>query len=257
MNLMRMSAVAGNGFREVIRERILYAIGLYALVMLAASRHLPEVSAGAHSKIIMDMGTTLAAVLGVAVTILIGSGLVNKEIDKRTIYVLLAKPVSTSEYIVGKHLGLCAAIGLLSLGMTIANYIVLIVAKVPYSFAAIGFSHVFLFLELCIIASAALMFGVFTSSLLAALMSFVLYCMGHLSESMVKLSKVTRSSDFDRLADAIFLAVPDLSRYNLKNVATYGTIPSGSDIILNIGVAGLWVGIFLLVATIVFSRKQF
>ncbi|NES93287.1 MAG: ABC transporter permease, partial [Okeania sp. SIO2B9] len=100
MNLGRILAISQNVFWEVIRDRILYLIVFFTLLMIAAIRLIPELSVGTEDKIILDFGLAVMSVLGLIVTVFIGTALVNKEIEKRTVYVLIAKPLSRSELII-------------------------------------------------------------------------------------------------------------------------------------------------------------
>ena len=99
MSLIRIWAVASNVFREVMRDRIFLTIGFYAVLMLAASRLLPEVSGAAQEKILTDFGTASSSLLGVVVTIFVGTNLINKEIEKRTVFTIVTKPISSIEFI--------------------------------------------------------------------------------------------------------------------------------------------------------------
>lgn len=119
MNLARIWAIAANGFREVIRDRIFYFIGFFALILGFAIRLLPNISLGTHEKIFLDLGLGAMALLGAIVAIFVGTGLINKEIDKKTVLVLIPKPLSRSEFIIGKHLGLCAVLAVMLTVMTL------------------------------------------------------------------------------------------------------------------------------------------
>ena len=119
MNMGRIVKIAKNVFGEAIRDRILYIIGLFALLMVAAVRLIPELSVGTDDKIILDFGLAAISILGLIVTVFIGTNLVNKEIEKRTVYILVAKPLSRSELIVGKHIGLSAVLAVLLIVMTV------------------------------------------------------------------------------------------------------------------------------------------
>jgi ABC-type transport system involved in multi-copper enzyme maturation permease subunit len=118
-------------------------------------------------------------------------------------------------------------------------------------------SSLFLFLELCLIAAASLLFGVFTSSILAILLTFSLYLVGHLSEGMVKLAGVTKNPGFQQLTDNLYLILPDLSRLNLKNDAVYGVLPPTDMLLINAGYALVYTTALLVTTTVIFSRRQF
>ena len=257
MSLIRIWAVASNVFREVMRDRIFLTIGFYAVLMLAASRLLPEVSGAAQEKILTDFGTASSSLLGVVVTIFVGTNLINKEIEKRTVFTIVTKPISSIEFILGKHLGLSAVLAIVVAGMTVIYLLVLSLTRIEYQLFHLLLSSLFLFLELCLIAAAALLFGVFTSSILAILLTFSLYLVGHLSEGMVKLAGVTKNPGFQQFTDNLYLVLPDLSRLDLKNDAVYGVLPQTDVLWLNAGYALVYTAALLLMTTVIFSRRQF
>ena len=257
MSFIRIWAVATNGFREVMRDRIFLTIGFYALIMTAAWRLLPAISGAAQDKILADIGPASASLLGVVIAIFVGTGLINQEIEKRTVFMLVTKPLTSAEFIIGKHLGLSAVLAILVAGMTMIYLIMLNLAHINYQLMPLLLTSFFLFLELCLIAAASLLFGVFTSSLLATLLTFSLYLVGHLSESMVKLAGITKNPAFEQLTDNLYLILPDLSRLDLKNDAVYGVIPQPDVLLMNAGYAVIYTAVLLALTTVVFARKEF
>src|SRR6266849_7106450 len=103
---MKVLSIAQNTFKENIRDKILYNLLFFTLVIIGGSVALGEVSIGHELKIIIDMSLTAISVFGTLIAIFIGTGLVYKELDKRTVYNLIAKPVHRYEFILGKYLGL-------------------------------------------------------------------------------------------------------------------------------------------------------
>ena len=257
MSFIRIWAVATNGFREVMRDRIFFTIGFYALIMTAAWLLLPAISGAAQDKILADIGPASASLLGVVIAIFVGTGLINQEIEKRTVFMLVTKPLTSAEFIIGKHLGLSAVLAILVAGMTMIYLIMLNLAHINYQLTPLLLTSLFLFLELCLIAAAALLFGVFTSSLLATLLTFSLYLVGHLSESMVKLAGITKNPAFEQLTDNLYLILPDLSRLDLKNDAVYGVLPQPDVLLINAGYAVIYTAVLLALTTVVFARKEF
>jgi ABC-type transport system involved in multi-copper enzyme maturation permease subunit len=257
MSLIRIWAVASNVFREVVRDRILFVIGFYAVLMLAASRILPEIASGAQDKVILDFGAGSASLLGVVVAIFVGTNLINKEIEKRTVFVIITKPVSSLEFILGKHLGLSAVLGILVGGMTTIYLSILSLSRIDYQLIPLILSAFLLFLELSLLTAAALLFSVFTSSILAILLTSSLYLVGHLSGTMVKLSSITKNPSFQQFTDNLYLILPNLERLNLKNTAVYGVIPQADTLLINAGYALIYTTALLMITTMIFSRRQF
>ncbi len=257
MSLIRIWAVASNVFREVMRDRIFFTIGIYAVIMLAAWRILPDISGAAQDKILTDFGVASANLLGVVVAIFVGTNLINKEIEKRTVFTIVTKPISSIEFIFGKHLGLSAVLAILVAGMTAIYLLILNLAHINYQLIPFLLTAFFLFLELCLLTAGALLFGVFTSSILAILLTFSLYLVGHLSQGMVTLANVTKNPSFQQLTDNLYLILPNLSRLDLKNQAVYGVMPQPDIMLINTGYAVVYTIALLIVTTVIFSRRQF
>ncbi|MEB3192640.1 MAG: ABC transporter permease [Snowella sp.] len=257
MNFFRIWAIAANGFREVIRDRILYVIGFFAILMALALRLLPEISVGADGKIFLDLGLAATSLLGAIVAIFVGTGLINKEIEKRTVLVLIPKPISRTEFIVGKHLGLSAVLVVMIGAMTIIYLLMLLWAKIPFSLTSILISQAFLLLELAVLTAVAILFGVFTSSILATLFSFGVYFMGHISRDLLKLGAITKNANIETLTRSLYLVLPNLERFNLKNDAVYGLLPSTTELLSSALYGFLYIVLLLTCANLIFARRQF
>ncbi|UXE60748.1 MAG: ABC transporter permease [Woronichinia naegeliana WA131] len=257
MNFFRIWAIAANGFREVIRDRILYVIGFFAILMALALRLLPEISVGADGKIFLDLGLAATSLLGAIIAIFVGTGLINKEIEKRTVLVLIPKPISRTEFIIGKHLGLSAVLAVMIAAMTIIYLLMLLWAKIPFSLTSILISQTFLLLELAVLTAVAILFGVFTSSILATLFSFGVYFMGHISRDLLKLGAITKNANIETLTRSLYLVLPNLERFNLKNDAVYGLLPSTTELLSSALYGFLYIVLLLTFANLIFARRQF
>ncbi len=227
--LGRIWTIATNGFQEVIRDRIFYVIGFFALLLVVALPLLREVAATTEDKIFLDLGLATIGLLGVLVAIFVGTGLINKEIEKRTVLVLIPKPISRAELIIGKHLGLVGVLAVLIIAMTAIYLALLSFNGINYPLASLLISELYQFLELSLIVAVALMFGVFTSSILATLLTFGIYLMGHLSRDVLELGKLSENATIETITQGLFLVLPDLSGLNLKNEAVYGLLPSSGS----------------------------
>ena len=257
MNMGRIVKIAKNVFGEAIRDRILYIIGLFALLMVAAVRLIPELSVGTDDKIILDFGLAAISILGLIVTVFIGTNLVNKEIEKRTVYILVAKPLSRSELIVGKYIGLSSVLAILLIAMTIIYGLILSFSGISYPMGSILVTIIFMFIQLSLLTAVAILFGVFTSSLLATLFTFGIYLMGNLSRDLVKLGDLSDNPGIKKLMMGLYVILPDLSRLNLKNDAVYGLLPSMANLVSNFGYALLYIILLLSITIAIFARREF
>lgn len=257
MNPIRVFTIANNSFQEVIRDRILYFIGFFLLLLVLAHKIIPEIAAGTDEKILLDFGIGAIAILTVIVAIFVGTALINKEIEKRTLLMIIPKPISKAELIVGKHLGLWAVLAI-TVSIMMGLYIgMLQVSGISYPLFALIIAALYLLLELALLIAVALVFGVFTSSILATLLSFGVYLMGHFSEDLVELGKLSKNSSIESLTTSLYLILPDLSRLDLKNEAVYGLLPSNGDLIAHALYGILYTILLLVVAITIFAQKEF
>lgn len=257
MSLTRIWVIAANGFREVIRDRIFYFIGFFTLILAFAIRLLPQISLGTHEKIFLDLGLGAMGLLGAIVAIFVGTGLINKEIEKRTVLVLIPKPLSRTEFIIGKHLGLCAVLAVMLAVMTVILLVLLSGSKMSYSPGILLISQLYLLLELALLTAVALTFGVFTTSILATLLSLGVYLMGHVSTDLLKLGQISKNTNIESLTRSLYLILPDLERLNLKNDVTYGILPNADQLLSNAVYGIVYTVLLLAIAIGIFARRQF
>ncbi|MDJ0689940.1 MAG: ABC transporter permease [Xenococcaceae cyanobacterium MO_188.B32] len=257
MNPVRIWAIAKNSFQEIIRDRILYFISFFTLLLILASRLLPEIAAGTDEKILLDFGIGSIALLSVVIAIFVGTGLINKEIEKRTLLMLIPKPIARSELIVGKHLGL---LGVLTVTVAIMMSIylgMLSFSSISYPIVPLSITAIYLLIELALLIAVAMVFGVFTSSILATLLSFGVYLMGHFSQDLVELGKISKNESIENLTSSLYVILPDLSRLDLKNEAVYGLLPNNSELLAHALYGVLYTILLLLIAMMVFAQKEF
>ncbi len=258
MNAIRVWAIAHNVFRETVRDRVLYLILLYLVLMIGAGAILPGLALGGNRKVILDIGLAGLNLLTLVVAVFLGTGLIRKEIEKRTVYVMIAKPMSRVEFIVGKHLGLATLLSLLviAMGAILIGQVLLQFNSVPLE--PLLLAILFIYIELLLIVAAALLFGSFTSAILATLYTFALYTLGHFSPSLLQLSDLMESPVTRRALQFLYLIVPNLERLNLKNMLVEGQLPGAGVGLLQDGIYGILYTLLLLsIASLIFSRRQF
>jgi ABC-type transport system involved in multi-copper enzyme maturation permease subunit len=257
MKLGRITAIAANAFRETIREQVLYLSLLYTVLLVAAVVMIPEFTQDSAAKLILDAGLAAVELVSLIVVVFVGANLINKEIDKRTIFVLVAKPVSRAEFILGKHLGISAVIGVLVAIMTAIFITVMILRKIPLAIPAILISNLFTFAQIMLLGALAILFGTFASSLVASLLTLALYLVGNFSRDVLDLGEISKNTSVQAVTRILYLVLPDLSRANLKNEAVYSLLPSLGDLVQN----GVYIISYTLLvlagAILIFARRQF
>lgn len=257
MKFSRILAIALNVFWEVMRERVLYLIALFALFLVGTVRLLKEFALGTEYKIITDLGIAGIGMLGLIIAIFVGTGLINKEIEKRTILVLLAKPISRADLIVGKYLGLSGVLAVVIFCSSLIYLGFLSLNQVSYPLGSMVIALLFVFLELSLLTAVAIALGVFTSSLLATLLSLGVYLMGHLSPDIIKAGELSENPGLKSFTKNLYLILPDLTKLDLKNQAVYGIIPDLSTLLFNAVYAVIYIVLLLAIANLIFRQKEF
>jgi ABC-type transport system involved in multi-copper enzyme maturation permease subunit len=256
-SLGRISAIAQNVFRETVREQVLYLTLLFTFILVAAIVAIPEFSLEGAPRMIVDAGMAAIEVVSLIVAMFVGTNLVNKELEKRTIFVLIAKPMSRAEFILGKHLGLSAVIAVLVAIMTAIFIALMTIRKIPLPLNAVLVSNFFTFWQMMLVAAIAILFGTFSSSLVAALITLASYFVGNFSRDLLLLGEISKNESFQNVTRFLYLVLPDLSRANLKNEAVYAILPSITDLFSN-GVYILSYALLVLaIAILIFSKRQF
>jgi ABC-type transport system involved in multi-copper enzyme maturation permease subunit len=257
MSVTRIWAIAANGFREGIRDRALYLIAFFALLFGLALQILPQIAATTEDKILLDFGLGVISLFSAIAVIFIGTRLVNQEIERRTVLLLIPKPLSRAEFIIGKHLGLLGVATVLVAAMAVVYVLGLSLTRVSYPLLSLAIALIYLVLELGLLIAAALVFSVFTSSLLATLLSLGIYLMGHLSRDLLALGQLSRNDGIERLTQTLYLILPDLSRLNLKNDAVYGLLPTTAELVAHAVYGIAYTVALLAIAIAIFNRRQF
>ena len=255
----RIWTIARNVFLEVVRDRILYVIGVFGIIMVMAITMLPEVAAGTEDKLIVDTALAAINILSLFVVALFGTGLINIEIEKKTVLVLIAKPVTRTEFILGKHLGLSLVMAVLIGALTLLMLGFFSFSGVPYQLGLMLLATLYMFLEMVLLIAAAMMFGVITSTVLATLMTLAIFAVGHEPRNILALDKIAESENFRRIAEGLFLVLPDLERLNLKNEIANGFVapPSGGGLLENAVYGLIYTALLLTITITVFERRQF
>jgi ABC-type transport system involved in multi-copper enzyme maturation permease subunit len=253
----RIAAVAGNTVREAIRNRVLYTLVAFALVMISSSVMLSNLSYVEQGRILQDLAFAAARLFGVVIAIAVGVNLIYKEVERRTIYTVLAKPISRSEFLLGKYLGLVATIWMMVVIMGIAFAAVSLLDQ-----RALGWSHLaamgLLAVELAVVVALATFFSAFTTPMLAALFTTGIWIAGNLTRDLVALAAQTHVEGIVRIAGALYQVLPDLTLFNLALKASHGLpIQPGPEVALPLGYAAAYVGVVLMLASVIFARRDF
>lgn len=253
--ITRILSISLNTFRENLREKLLYNLLFFALLMIGSSILLSRLTLGDHHRLILDLGLASINLFGVLIAIFVGIGLVSKEIDRKTIYTIVSKPIPRYAFLLGKYCGLVITLLANTAVMVLGLLAVLQVMGVPIT-GLFFKSLVLIFLELMVITAVALLFSTFTSSSLSAIFTLAIYVIGHLSGDLKEFAKKLDAIS-QMMINAIYYTIPNLERFNLKGHVIHHLDFGATDMTLTV-VYGLTYAAFLLVlASIIFQRRDF
>jgi ABC-type transport system involved in multi-copper enzyme maturation permease subunit len=253
----KIFCIARNAFREAVRDRVLYNLVLFVLLLIAAAILFGDLTDGQEVRVIVNFGLSSMLLFGVFIAIFVGIGLVSKEIEKRTVFAIFAKPVGRGEFLIGKYLGLCAtlAINIFIMGIGVSLALLYVGGG---SLALSIWAAVFLiFLELTIVTAVAILFSSFSSPNLSALLTFFVIIIGHFSTSLRDFANSLGSPATKFLFEALYYVLPNFAFFSFITPAAHGKTPMFAHFYGAIGYAVVYVSILLTASIWIFSKRNF
>ncbi len=256
--MKRVGVVALNTFREAVRDRVLYNLVFFALLMMVAAIAVGQISIGIEQTVIVSLGLSAISVIGLLIAVFIGVALVSKEMDKRTLYALLAKPVRRWEFLLGKFAGLVLTLAVNTAAMALGLLLVMIYVKhaLVRSDAVVLVAVYFILLKLALVVALALMFSCFTTPLLAILFTVGLYIVGLYVQELRNLPVNVMSPAMAAFTKWLSYLLPNFENFNVMAMAAHGRAVPGAFILQNTLYTVVYCTIVLTAAAAVFSRRN-
>jgi ABC-type transport system involved in multi-copper enzyme maturation permease subunit len=267
MNAARCVAVAV--FRESVRDKVFYNLVLFAVLLIGASILIGQLTAGQDVKIIKDLGLAATSLFGLFIAIFVGINLVSKEVDRRSVYPLLAKPIRRAEFIAGKYAGLLLTLLANMVVMSVALYVVLYFLSrdipmpiqaawdAPALDPALLKAIALIYLNLAVVTAVALFFSTYSSPMLSAVFTLGVYLVGQFNADLKHFDRIVDSPAAIAIARACYYVLPDFSRFDVKLAVVHGVPVSGAYVAATAAYAALYVGALLFGAVMIFSRRDF
>jgi Cu-processing system permease protein len=249
-------AIAGQTFTEARRNKVFYSLFFFALLVVVTSVLFTEVTIVTMDRVLKDTGIAAINVFALALTIFTGVGVINREVDRRSIYTVIVKPIPRYVFILGKYLGLlCIAIAT-SGAMFLGLLVVMALYQTPITTAVFA-GYLGILLETAVIGAFAVLCSTFTSSFISAVLCVAVYLSGHMSSDLLWYANKAGSELVKAFCRGLYYVVPNLERFNFKVHVTYD-LAIGSGDLFSMGAYGLtYVGSFLIAAVVVFSNRDF
>lgn len=248
--------IALNTFREIIRDRILYGLVVFALLTLGLSVALGQLSFSEQARISMDFGFTAIHLSIIVLSIFVGSTLVSKEIDKKTIFTLLVRPISRAQFLIGKSVGLMGVIISVIISLSFVQMLVFKILSVtisgPFFIALWG-----IFLEGIVILSVSLLFSTFSRPVLVISFAVGVFLIGHWIDNLMFFANKSHSDEFLVFAKFVSGVFPNLEAWNWRSQAVYGEVISWTTAGLGSLYAFLWWFVLTSIGAFILGRIDF
>jgi len=253
----RIAFVAFNTFREAVRDRVLYNLIAFAVLISAAAILVGEISIDVERLVVVNLGLTAVSLFGVVIAIFIGIGLVSKEIEKKTLYTVLSRPVRRWEFVIGKFVGLTGTLIVNTFFMAIGVFLALfyVAHRLQRSDLAVLTALFFIVLEFLIVVALALFFSSFSTPLMSAVFTFALFVIGNLADDLRGFARIT-SGFAGIVASVLAFLVPNFSSFNVINQAAHGDAVPERLILYNTLYALLYSAMAISGAVLIFQRRN-
>jgi len=253
---VKVWVIALNTFREAVRNKLLYALLVIAVVLIASGMAMGRLALDQEARILQDFGMFFLGLFGPVIAVFVGVGLLYDEIRRRTILVLLAKPVRRAELVLGKYLGMGITL-LVALGVMSAAWLFLLVLnEVPVS---VVHAQVLLyaFVEVMVVAAVAVFFSAFSTPYLSGMFTFGIFVLGRLEGQLSGFLPKVEPAALRWLAWVTSWFLPELHRFDLTAEVAHAR-PVGLETLLLTSTYGVtWAAIVLVLAVLIFARRDF
>jgi ABC-type transport system involved in multi-copper enzyme maturation permease subunit len=253
----RLSAITLNTFREAVRDRVLYNLIIFVLLLVASAPLFGQISIGIERLILVNVGLSSISLFGTIIAILVGIGLVSKEIEKKTLYTILSRPVRRWEFIVGKYFGLLLTLVVNTVLMTVGLYIALLVTAhgLKRSDALLLIAIYCIVLQFMVMVALTLLFSSFSTPIFSAIFAFALYVIGTFAEDLKNFAAMSQGITH-WLANGAAYLVPNFASLNVIPQVAHDQPISGSLIGFNTLYALLYSGAVTAAAVLIFERRN-
>lgn len=254
--MQSLLVVAQNTFRETVRDKILYNLVFFALLLIGASVLLGTLTIGEQARIINDVGLAAINLVGIIIAIFVGIGLVTKEIDRRTIYTILARPITRTQFVLGKYCGL-VFIGGLNIAIMFAMFLSTIWLSGNVVAGALFQAVELMLVEVLLVTALAMFFSTFSSPTLSAIMTLGFYVIGHLTGDLKGIAARTKNPLTESIMTVLYYVCPNLEWLNIKGQAASGVPVSVEYQVAATAYGLLYAGLLLFGACRIFERRDF
>lgn len=254
---MKIWAVIANTFREAIRDKVLYNLVFLALLLMGVAVVIGKMTLGERVKIILDLSLAAMSVSGLLIAIFVGIGLVHKEIQRRTVYTLLAKPISRRDFVIGKYVGLMLVIVLNVAVMTVALLALTAVFSETGTSWGVLVAVLLILFELMIVTGVAVLFSTFSTPTLSAMLTLGVWLIGRFSSDMVLFASKSDNLALRWVVTGAHYLLPNLEKFDIKNLVVYGMPIEPAYVAAAVAYGTLYLLLLIALSVLIFERREF
>jgi len=253
----RLSAITWNTFREAVRDRILYNLVLFVLLLVASAPLFSQISIGLEKLMLVNVGLSSISLFGVIIAIFVGIGLVSKEIEKKTLYTILSRPVRRWEFIAGKYLGLLLTLVVNTVLMTVGFYVALLIFinRLKSADTMLLVAVYFIVLQFMMMVAITLLFSTFSTPIFSAIFAFALYVIGTFGEDLKNFAAMSQGAT-KWLAMGTSYVMPNFASLNVISQAAHEQSVSSGLVLSNTVYALLYSLAVTVAAVMIFERRN-
>jgi ABC-type transport system involved in multi-copper enzyme maturation permease subunit len=253
----RIWNIASNTFREAVRDRVLYNLVFFALLMVGTTPLFGKISIGLERIILVNLGLTAISLFGVVIAIFIGTGLVSKEIEKKTLYTVLSRPVRRWEFIIGKYCGLSGTLGVNTAAMAAGFFaaVFFVTGKLESADLSLVAALYFICLQFLMVTAIAILFSSFTTPIFSAVFSFAMFVIGMFADDLRGFAALAEGGG-KWLALGLSYLVPNFGSMNVIAQVAHSQPVSTTLLLYNTAYAIFYSGLAISAAVLVFDRRN-
>ncbi len=253
--MRRIIAVALNTYRECVRDKVLYVLLFFALVVIIGSKAVGWISIGQDIKIVKDLSLAGISIFGALISIFVGTSLVYKEIDKRTVYTIISQPMPRYQFVVGKYLGLCTLVALMVGIMSVISglYVIVLGGSINHWYFIACF---LILMKLILVTALALLFSTLSSPILGAIMVFCFYVFGHATGIFLDLPPNLKGTVVEPILKVLYYILPNFSNFDIRAEVVNGVSVSLWYVVYVIGYGIIYSALFVYLAVLMFETKD-
>ena len=253
--MQRLWALAHNTFREAVRDRVLYSILFFAIGVIVLSLALQEITVGDRDKVVRSVALGSIAAFGSIISMFLGISLVWKEVERKTVYTILSKPISRWMFVLGKYLGMMMTL-VVQVAIMVLVYTILLTAQQSFPPAVVYVSALLLVVELMLLTSWATLFSTYSAPTTAAAFTLAIFLIGHLADDIWLYGSALESPAAQQVAKVLYWVLPNFELFNIRSHAVHELPIPWEQITSSVAYGACYTAAVLGLAMIVFERRD-